>query len=421
MESWNDFLVPAIPPKRPIKSRQGREAGESDSVQVGYGTKVSTRQKRLLLPQEYPPSPHIFWGNLEKIVDKEEEKGLQCKEKKMVSKAVLKNKNDQSLEDDGDSEVKDEKKPEAPVNKDDESCDYEEVEATIADEEGSDDEDSDDDNEEDATKKAVHEVKDENDSDDKKETEYSTTEVIKAKYDSDDNNEDDDNEKLVKKSEDEGFEREAQMAKIALQYRKMTKKRSAKQPPFTLVTANVYPSCACQGLKNGCRTPNCTCIYFGQECQGVCGCMGKCPNKALTRGEKKKLKIGKSQVQGAGCFTMEDLKKGEYVAEYLGEIVSRAEQEKQKNSSKFLFEIGDKDFLLDGSRFGSELAKMNHRPEKEANCEFKLKRVAGEWRVGVWAVRDIGLGEELFAYYGELYRGHGLITPYLKKARLVDS
>ena len=73
-------------------------------------------------------------------------------------------------------------------------------------------------------------------------------------------------------------------------------------------------------------------------------------------------------------------------------------------------EIGEKDYLLDASRFGSELAKANHKTERNgANIEFRLKRVDGEWRVGAWAIKDIGIGEELFVNYGNSYRGHGLM------------
>jgi len=202
---------------------------------------------------------------------------------------------------------------------------------------------------------------------------------------------------------------------VALQYRKVLKNKTP--PKFQIVSLNVYPSCSCQGTKNGCKTKACNCVWFGQECQPACGCKENCPNMELARGEGKRIKIETSGVHGEGCFAEEDIGKGEFVGEYLGEIVAWFDQKQKKNQSKFLMETGDKDYLLDASRFGSKLAKMNHRMERMgANCEFLTKRVGGQWRVGVWALKDIAEGNELFANYGEHYRGHGLVTPYINKS-----
>ena len=107
-------------------------------------------------------------------------------------------------------------------------------------------------------------------------------------------------------------------------------------------------------------------------------------------------------MHGTGCIAGEDIKEGELVGEYTGEVISIDDAEKRK--SKFLFSTGDKKFVIDASKCGSLLTRMNHKAKDcGANCEFRLRRVQEAWRVGIWALRDIPKGEELFADYGNKY------------------
>jgi len=401
MSCCNEFVAPAIPPQPPIKSRQGSEDGDSEIFDNGnqvvkvVGIKIpqdvgGAGKKRLLLPDLYPLSQRIFSGSVEDSSSRIKRLLLPklYNPTKLISQEDLLCKVVDSSSNQQEKNIID-KEDEMVVQKKDTMID----ETAVLEREDD----------------IIDKIHD--------------SEVLEVEQIANDNivflNEDAvgglKREKLTNKEEGDDSGK-AQMAKLALQYRNMKRKNPSK---FTLVSKNLYPSCACRSLKNGCKTAKCTCIYFDQECQESCGCSDGCQNMDLTQGRKKRIKIGTSQVHGEGCFSMEKIQKGEYVAEYHGEIVSRADQDNLKTPSKFLFEIGDKDYLLDGSRCGSELAKMNHRPEKGANCEFKLKRVAGEWRVGAWALKDIEIGEELFAYYGDSYRGHGLITPYIKKIQLV--
>ena len=91
----------------------------------------------------------------------------------------------------------------------------------------------------------------------------------------------------------------------------------------------------------------------------------------------------------------------------VGEIVSKVDATSKRNRSKYLFTTGDEHYVIDASRSGSKVSRMNHKDEKTGgqNCEFRLRRVRGEWRVGVWALQDISKGMELFADYGEQYWG----------------
>jgi len=46
-----------------------------------------------------------------------------------------------------------------------------------------------------------------------------------------------------------------------------------------------------------------------------------CPNKIIQRGLWKKVETKETQGSGNGLFAMEDVKKGDYIIEYVGRIV----------------------------------------------------------------------------------------------------
>ena len=73
-----------------------------------------------------------------------------------------------------------------------------------------------------------------------------------------------------------------------------------------------------------------------------------------------------------------------------------------KENCKYLFDTGERKFVMDCSRMGSELSKINHAGNK-SNCQFRCLRVKGEWRVGIYALKPIQKGTELLVDYGEDY------------------
>jgi len=53
---------------------------------------------------------------------------------------------------------------------------------------------------------------------------------------------------------------------------------------------------------------------------------------------------------------------------------------------------------LDSLRMGNKIKFANHHDS--GNCEAKIKKVKGEWRIGIYAKQDIKVGEELLFSYG---------------------
>ena len=97
---------------------------------------------------------------------------------------------------------------------------------------------------------------------------------------------------------------------------------------------------------------------------------------------------------GLGLYAGEEIKKGQFIIEYVGPFLS--EEEADKKGGKYLFEIA-KDKTIDGTARTNRARYLNHscRP----NCEAEIK---GD-RVIISARRRILLGEELCYDYGKEY------------------
>lgn len=102
----------------------------------------------------------------------------------------------------------------------------------------------------------------------------------------------------------------------------------------------------------------------------------------------------KRGINGLGLFAKKEIKKGDCVIEYVGEIISGAEA--NRRGGRYLFETS-KNRHIDGTTRTNTARYINHscRP----NCEAET--IGG--RVFIFAKRKILPGEELFYDYGKDY------------------
>lgn len=178
-----------------------------------------------------------------------------------------------------------------------------------------------------------------------------------------------------------------------------------------------FEGCRC---KSTCTTGACPCAASGRECDpDLCSSCGAgvhpcfiqalkkdsessyrmCGNVALRRGDRKRVAIGRSDVQGWGLFICEPASKGELIIEYKGEVISNEEAERRgvvydKIGCSYLFDLAN-DLVVDSTRLGNAVKFMNHSDEKKSNCFPEIKVVDGEQRIGLYARRPIIAGEEL--------------------------
>ena len=153
------------------------------------------------------------------------------------------------------------------------------------------------------------------------------------------------------------------------------------------------------------------------ECHAGCRCSPQCPNRVVERGRTVPLQIFRTDERGWGVRCPVDIRKGQFVDKYLGEIIAGAEADLRRGRSEisqrkdvYLFALdkfSDEDSLdprlagppleVDGEYMSGPTRFINH------SCEPNMRIFA---RVGdhadkhihdlaLFAIRDIPRGEEL--------------------------
>ncbi|PWA53182.1 AWS domain, Methyltransferase, trithorax, Histone-lysine N-methyltransferase, SET2 [Artemisia annua] len=178
----------------------------------------------------------------------------------------------------------------------------------------------------------------------------------------------------------------------------------------------------------------CRCLYI--SCSSVCKCSENCTNRPFQ--EAKKIKLIMTQDRGWGVEAAEFINEGDFIIEYVGEVIDDAICEKRfwdmktQGITQFYMVSVRKDFNIDASVKGNESRFLNH--SCDPNCDLQQWDVNGMTCLGIFANNSIEPGEELtFDYRFELYgeevkcrcgasncRGHlgtKKKTPELKKTK----
>ena len=85
------------------------------------------------------------------------------------------------------------------------------------------------------------------------------------------------------------------------------------------------------------------------------------------------------EAAGWGLYTKHALKKGDYIHEYLGELISQEEAERRgviydKMNMSYLFNLSS-DLCVDASRKGNKMRFMNHSSKPNCRSQDDL----GQW------------------------------------------
>jgi hypothetical protein len=118
-----------------------------------------------------------------------------------------------------------------------------------------------------------------------------------------------------------------------------------------------------------------------------------------------KIVKAKRGVAGLGLFAGENIKKGELIIEYIGNILNKEEADK-KTTSQYLFEV-TRNKTIDGSPRWNIARYCNHACAEATNAESEIKR----GRVFVKAIKNIKEGDEICYDYGEEFVNEH-IAPY---------
>jgi len=125
-------------------------------------------------------------------------------------------------------------------------------------------------------------------------------------------------------------------------------------------------------------------------------------------GLRSRLVLGRSDTRGFGVFAAERADTGDFVGEYVGELVPHDEAHARGRvydamGVSYLY-TSTRDVVLDATRVGSRMRYVNHS-QARASLVPKLLSVCGYIRVGLFAARERVPGEELFFDYGYAVTG----------------
>ncbi|PNY13312.1 histone-lysine N-methyltransferase ASHH1-like protein, partial [Trifolium pratense] len=155
----------------------------------------------------------------------------------------------------------------------------------------------------------------------------------------------------------------------------------------------------------------CLNVLTSTECTpGHCPCDTLCKNQKFQKCEYAKTKLFKTEGRGWGLLADEEIKEGQFIIEYCGEVISCKEAKRRSHAYEiqglkdaFIISLNASE-SIDASRKGSIARFINH--SCQPNCETRKWNVLGEIRVGIFAKHDIPIGTELaYDYNFEWFGG----------------
>ncbi|KAL1773017.1 histone-lysine N-methyltransferase NSD3 isoform X3 [Sigmodon hispidus] len=205
-------------------------------------------------------------------------------------------------------------------------------------------------------------------------------------------------------------------------------KTSRKPPPYKHIKVNKVigkvpvhvadlseiPRCNCKPAdENPCGLESeCLNRMSQYECHPqVCPAGNRCQNQCFTKRLYPDAEIIKTERRGWGLRTKRNIKKGEFVNEYVGELIDeeecrlRIKRAHENSVTNFYMLTVTKDRIIDAGPKGNYSRFMNH--SCNPNCETQKWTVNGDVRVGLFALCDIPAGMELTFNYNLDCLGNG--------------
>uniref|UniRef100_A0A6G1SFA6 Putative histone-lysine N-methyltransferase NSD2 n=1 Tax=Aceria tosichella TaxID=561515 RepID=A0A6G1SFA6_9ACAR len=172
------------------------------------------------------------------------------------------------------------------------------------------------------------------------------------------------------------------------------------------------PRCECKPDGDVlCGTDECLNRLMMLECDpSTCPAKEKCKNQRFRKRQYPICIPFRTDNVGWGLRTTQDIKKGDFVIEYVGELIDEAEcnrrmeEKMDRGDTTFYFLTIDKERIIDAGPAANHARFMNH--SCQPNCETQKWVVNGQTKVGLFAICDIPAGTELTFNYNLDCRGN---------------
>jgi len=163
-----------------------------------------------------------------------------------------------------------------------------------------------------------------------------------------------------------------------------------------------------------CGTDECLNRLMMLECDpSTCPVKEKCKNQRFRKRQYPVCVPFRTENVGWGLRTTQDIKKGDFVIEYVGELIDEAEcnrrmeEKMDRGDTTFYFLTIDKERIIDAGPAANHARFMNH--SCQPNCETQKWVVNGQTKVGLFAICDIPAGSELTFNYNLDCRGNEMM------------
>jgi len=119
---------------------------------------------------------------------------------------------------------------------------------------------------------------------------------------------------------------------------------------------------------------------------------------SLNAARAKRLEFKRSPIHAWGVFAAEPIKEGEFILEYMGELIPQVEADRReaeyhsRGLPDYMFRIDD-ETICDATMMGSIARFLNH--SCAPNAFTRIVKHENTKKIGIYAKRDVAEGEEL--------------------------
>lgn len=175
------------------------------------------------------------------------------------------------------------------------------------------------------------------------------------------------------------------------------------------INSNIYTGSTKEYLKSsnatqcfcnptdGCNE-SCVNRYLQVECSDSCHCGEKCGNQSIKKQLFKPAVLFKTEKKGYGVKSIRKIEKGNFILEYIGEIITKEEYEERTRTiyrnDQHSYGMSLKgQYIIDAHKKGNISRYVNH--SCNPNCEIQSWNVNGLPRLALFSIKEIQRAEEL--------------------------